>query len=136
MTRVRYPGLAGHPGAALHARQAGGAGSVLSIETGSEALSRALIAQVECFTRAVSFGSVSSSIALPCAMSHASAPPAFAAAAALPPDLVRLSVGLEDASDLLADLDQALRRAGRATAAGAAAGPVSSAAPATGSPPA
>ena len=61
----------------------------------------------------VSFGGVTSSVDLPCEMSHASVPERWRAIQVLPPGLVRLSVGIEDASDLVADLESALNRAGR-----------------------
>jgi cystathionine beta-lyase len=108
--RVHYPGLAGHPGAAIHRRQAAGPGPVLSFETGSVALSQRVAAAAELFTISVSFGSVSSLISLPCAMSHASIPPEVRRARALPEDLIRLAVGIEDPADLAADLTQALAR--------------------------
>ena len=60
------------------------------------------------FAIAVSFGSVGSSISLPCRMSHASIPDELRGRLGPPPDLVRLSVGIEDADDLIADLFQAI----------------------------
>jgi cystathionine beta-lyase len=108
--RVHYPGLASHPGRALHARQASGPGAVLSFETGSLERSCRLVDELRLFTIAVSFGSVASQASLPCRMSHASIPAATRAARGLPEDLVRLSVGIEDAGDLVGDLEQALRR--------------------------
>ena len=60
------------------------------------------------FQICVSFGSMHSTISLPGCMSHASVPPEIAASRKLPPELVRVSVGIEDAGDLIADLDQAL----------------------------
>ena len=56
----------------------------------------------------VSFGNVVSLISLPCFMSHASIPAAVRAARGLPDDLVRISAGIEDVADLIADLEQAL----------------------------
>ena len=88
---------AGHPGAALHARQASGPGSILSFSTGSVALSRAIAEEARLFKITVSFGSVSSLISLPCFMSHASIPAEVRAARGLPDDLVRISAGIEDA---------------------------------------
>ncbi len=105
VTRVHYAGLPHHPGHSIHARQAAGPGSVISFETGSVDASRALIAALELFTCAVSFGSITSTVSLPCAMSHASIPEGQRA---LPADIVRLSIGIEDASDLIADLSGAL----------------------------
>jgi len=59
------------------------------------------------FSICVSFGSINSTISLPGCMSHASVPPEVGAVRDLPADLVRLSVGIEDASDLIADLERA-----------------------------
>lgn len=110
VTRVRYVGLADHPGHALHASQADGPGCVLSFETGDGERSRALVRALELFSCTVSFGSVRSTVSLPCSMSHASIPAAARARHAPPADLVRLSIGLEDPRDLVQDLDQALAR--------------------------
>ncbi len=104
--RLHYPGLAARPGHELQRRQARGWGSVMSFETGSVAASRRLADGVELFTLAVSFGSVGSLISLPCLMSHASIPAAVRHDRALPEDLVRLAVGIEDADDLIADLER------------------------------
>ncbi|MBV9927052.1 MAG: PLP-dependent transferase [Acidobacteria bacterium] len=105
--RVFYPGLQGHPGRDVHRGQARGDGAVLSFATGDAELSRRVVESVRLFDIAVSFGSVHSSISLPCRMSHASIPPSARERLAPPPDLVRVSVGIEDAEDLLADLEQA-----------------------------
>lgn len=110
--RVYYPGLKHHPGHDVQRSQARGAGSVLSFTTGDAELSRRFVESVRLFDIAVSFGSVHSSISLPCHMSHASIPPSARERLA-PPDLVRVSVGIEDAEDLLADLEQAFHAARR-----------------------
>ncbi|CAL8468529.1 g8069 [Coccomyxa elongata] len=109
--KVNYPGLPSHPGHAVHAAQASSGGSLLSFETGSVEASRVIAEEAELFKITVSFGSCSSLISLPCYMSHASIPAALRAARGLPDDLVRISVGIEDPSDLLADLDRAMRKA-------------------------
>jgi cystathionine beta-lyase len=93
--RVNFPGQEGHPGGALHATQASGPGSVLSFETGSIAISRAIVERTRLFKVTVSFGGCSSLISLPCFMSHASIPAAVRAARGLPDDLVRISAGIE-----------------------------------------
>lgn len=110
--RVYYPGLVQDPiQASLQAQQARGNGSVVSFETGSVELSRQIVAGTRIFAITVSFGSVNSSISLPMYMSHASVPPAIRLSRALPFDLVRLSVGIEDADDLILDLEAALDKA-------------------------
>jgi cystathionine beta-lyase len=105
---VFYPGLKSDPGYALQQRQASGAGSVLSFTTRSVEAARAVAEQARMFQICVSFGSIHSTISLPGCMSHASVPPEIAASRELPPQLVRISIGIEDTDDLIADLDQAL----------------------------
>jgi cystathionine beta-lyase len=106
--RVFYPGLKSDPGYTLQHRQASGAGSVVSFTTRSVAAARAMAEQARMFQICVSFGSLHSTISLPGSMSHASVPPEIAASRELPPELVRISVGIEDVGDLISDLDQAL----------------------------
>lgn len=117
--RVYFPGLEGHGGSALHASQASGPGGVVSFETGDLEVSRRLVEGLELFSVTVSFGGVGSSASLPCRMSHASIPAEVRGSRRLPEDLVRLSVGIEDADDLLGDLERGLR--GAQSAAGGAA---------------
>ncbi|XP_020535767.1 cystathionine beta-lyase, chloroplastic isoform X2 [Jatropha curcas] len=107
--KVNYAGLPGHPGRDLHYSQAKGAGSVLSFLTGSLALSKHIVETTKYFSITVSFGSVKSLISMPCFMSHASIPAAVREARGLTEDLIRISVGIEDVNDLIADLDYALR---------------------------
>jgi cysteine-S-conjugate beta-lyase len=112
--RLYWPGAAEGADRAAHAKQARGDGSVISFETGSVELSRRVVEATRIFAITVSFGSVNSSISLPARMSHASVPHPVAAEKYLPQDLVRLSVGIEDATDLVADLSNALERAAAA----------------------
>lgn len=105
---VFFPGLPGSSGSGVHARQAKGPGPVVSFTTGDPDLSRRIVEAARLFTIAVSFGSVGSSISLPCRMSHASIPAELRDRLGPPPDLIRLSVGIEDVDDLLADLAQAM----------------------------
>jgi cystathionine beta-lyase len=84
-----------------------GLGPVVSFTTGDPERSRRVVEAARLFTIAVSFGSVTSSISLPCHMSHASVPAELRDRLAPPADLVRLSVGIEDEDDLLDDLRQA-----------------------------
>ncbi len=107
VTQVFYPGLTDHPGGEIHKVQARGNGAVVSFTTGDEELSTDIVQSTKLFKVAVSFGSVGSTISLPCRMSHASIPRALRDRLAPPSDLVRLSVGIEDADDLLEDLQRA-----------------------------
>ena len=111
VTAVNYPGLASSPGYLLQHRQARGAGAVLSFTTGSAEASRIIVEATRMFSICVSFGSINSTISLPGCMSHASVPPEVGELRDLPGDLVRISVGIEDAGDLIADLRQAFAAA-------------------------
>jgi len=107
VTAVNYPGLPTSPGYLLQRKQARGAGAVLSFTTGSKELSRKIVEAARMFSICVSFGSINSTISLPGSMSHASVPPEVGELRELPSDLVRISVGIEDAGDLISDLEQA-----------------------------
>jgi len=108
ISRVFYPGLQSNEGYDVHRRQADGDGAVLSFTTNDSAYSARIVEGTRLFRIAVSFGSVGSTISLPCHMSHASIPVALRDRLGPPADLVRLSVGIEDVDDLLEDLSQAL----------------------------
>ena len=110
--RVLYPGLESHPGHEIAARQMRDFGGMISILAGSEEESVALVARTKIWKLAESLGGVESLIEHPARMTHAStADSPFAA----PKNLVRLSVGLESADDLLADLEAALAPVGAAS---------------------
>jgi cystathionine gamma-synthase len=105
--RVLYPGLPSHPGHELAARQMRDFGGMVSFLARSEADAVELVARTRLFQLAESLGGVESLIEVPRQMTHAStAEAAFAA----PANLVRLSVGIESADDLIADLEAALVR--------------------------
>lgn len=106
-----YPGLPGHKGKHIHAKQARGGGAVISFTTDDKELSRRIVEATRIFSIAVSFGSVNSTISLPCNMSHASIPQGLRDKLAPPSDLIRIAVGIEDAEDLIADLEQAFSSA-------------------------
>ena len=118
ITRVMYPGLPSDPSYELHMRQATGGGCLLSFTTGNVELSKALVDALSLYKVTVSFGSTSSLVSLPCFMSHASIPAEVRAARGLPDDLVRISAGIEDEKDLIADLTQAMARAAEAVGLG------------------
>jgi len=108
---VIYPGLESHPQYDLARRQMSGPGGMVSFTLrGGEAAARAVALRTRLFTLAESLGGVESLIELPAAMTHASVGGAEALAAgfAVPAGLVRLSVGIEHAADLIADLRRAL----------------------------
>jgi cystathionine beta-lyase/cystathionine gamma-synthase len=112
--RVFYPGLPQHPGHQIAARQMRDFGGMISFLAESEEEAAALVTRTRLFKLAESLGGVESLIELPARMTHASTADAPFAA---PPNLVRLSVGLESTEDLLLDLETALvaapARAGR-----------------------
>jgi len=105
VTQVIYPGLASHPGHELAARQMSGFGGMVSFRAGSEAKALEVCARTRVFTLAESLGGVESLIEHPGRMTHGSV---AGTALEVPDDLVRLSVGIEDVDDLVADLEQAL----------------------------
>jgi cystathionine gamma-synthase len=104
VARVHYPGLPSHPAAALAERQMRLPGAMLSFEMRSEDQARRFAASTRLFTLAESLGAVESLIELPAPMTHASVADS---PLAVPPALVRLSVGIESAEDLRQDLEAA-----------------------------
>jgi len=112
--RVYYPGLPSHPQADLAKRQMiGGFGGMLSFEVrGGVEAAREVARRTRLFTLAESLGGVESLIELPALMTHASLPPERRVEIGLDDGLVRLSVGIEEGDDLVADLSEALAAAG------------------------
>ncbi len=107
--RVIYPGLASHPQHELAKRQmAAFGGMVTAILEGGEVRARRFLERCELFTLAESLGGVESLVEHPGIMTHASIPPERRAEIGIDDGLVRLSVGIEDAGDLIADLQRAL----------------------------
>jgi cystathionine beta-lyase len=106
VTRVYYPGLASHPGHAIHAGQCSGPGAVLSFEFESYEMTKRVLEGVKFSAFAVSLGGVESIISYPAKMSHAAMPPAERASRGISDTLVRFSVGLEDVDDLINDLER------------------------------
>jgi cystathionine beta-lyase/cystathionine gamma-synthase len=106
--QVLWPGLPDHPGHEIQKRQATGFGAMVTIEMGSFAAAKALLDRVRLMAFAESLGGVETLISHPASMTHASVPPERRAELGLSEGMVRISVGIEDVADLLADLDQAL----------------------------
>jgi len=102
---VIYPGLPSHPQHEVAARQMSGFGGMVSFRAGSAERAAEICAKTRVFTLAESLGGVESLIELPARMTHGSV---VGTALEVPDDLVRLSVGIEDEADLIADLTQAL----------------------------
>ncbi|TET35093.1 MAG: PLP-dependent transferase [Planctomycetota bacterium] len=109
VTRVIYPGLEGHPGYAIHKKQSTSPGAMLCFE-----LDGGFDESVKCMNRvkiwqlAESLGGCDSLITHPASMTHVSVPPEVRAELGITDSLVRLSTGIEDADDLIEDLDQAV----------------------------
>jgi len=113
---VYYPGLESHPGHAIAKRQQRGFGGMISFEIdGGEAAVKAFVESLKFFSLAESLGGVESLVCHPCSMTHAPVCEEALAEAGIRPNLVRLSVGLESAEDLLADVLTALDAAASTT---------------------
>lgn len=104
---VIYPGLPSHPQHELAKRQMKGFGGMISVLTGSKEKAASVLGKVRVFSLAESLGGVESLISHPASMTHASVPADRRAALGLTDDLLRLSCGVEDVGDLIADLEQA-----------------------------
>ncbi|MGO9933360.1 MAG: cystathionine gamma-synthase [Steroidobacteraceae bacterium] len=112
--RVYYPGLPGNPGHEIARRQQSGYGAMLSFEiAGGEPAVAAFLEGLTCFSLAESLGGVESLIAHPVTMSHAGMEESARLRAGIGPGLLRVSVGIEDPADLVADLSAGLERAAK-----------------------
>ena len=108
-SNVFYPGLESHPQHALAVKQMTGFGGMISIETGSRERAASMLERVRVFSLAESLGGVESLINQPAGMTHASVEPARRAELGITEGLIRLSCGVEDVGDLIADLEQSLQ---------------------------
>lgn len=109
VVEVNYPGLVGHPGHEVARRQMSGFGGMLSfVVDGDAATTAAVVDRLELFSIAASLGGVESLVTQPITTTHHAMDPVERARRGIVDGMVRLSVGLEDAEDLVADLDQAL----------------------------
>lgn len=115
LNALHYPGLPDHPDFALAQRQQDGPGGIVTLDVigGAEGIA-AFLDGLQCFSLAESLGGVESLVAHPGTMTHAAMPPDVQAAAGLTPGMLRLSIGIEDGRDLVADLGAALDRVQRA----------------------
>jgi cystathionine gamma-synthase len=114
VARVYYPGLPDHPGHDIARRQQSGFGAMLSFELqGGEAAVEEFLSGLECFTLAESLGGVESLISHPASMTHAGMEESARLRAGIGAGLLRVSVGIEDPADLVADLAAGLERAAR-----------------------
>jgi cystathionine beta-lyase/cystathionine gamma-synthase len=108
VTRTIYPGLAGHPHHALAAQQMQGFGGLISFDVGSLERAREVLPRFQLMALAESLGGVETLISHPAVMTHASVPAERRAALGISDGLLRISVGIEDADDLIDDLRHAL----------------------------
>jgi len=106
--KVNYPGLASHPQHKLAKKQMRGFGGMISFDLGSLANAKQFLKSVRLCALAESLGGVETLISHPATMTHASVPPAERDRIGVTPGLVRISVGIEDIEDIIADLKQAL----------------------------
>ena len=104
VTRTIYPGLASHPHHALAARQMQGFGGLMSFDVGSLDRAREVLGRFRLMALAESLGGVETLISHPAIMTHASVPAERRAALGITDGLIRISVGIEDADDLIEDL--------------------------------
>jgi len=107
--KVYYPGLEDHPQFELQNKQAKNAGAVLSFELDSEELTRRFVEHVKIPVFAVSLGAVESILSYPAKMSHGAMPKEEREKRGISNSLLRLSVGLENPDDLIADFSNALQ---------------------------
>jgi len=107
--KVYYPGLKSHPQHELASRQMSGFGGMISFETGSLENAKRVLDSVQLCTLGESLGGVETLISHPATMTHASVPEVERNRLGITDGLVRISVGIEDVEDIIADLDQALR---------------------------
>jgi cystathionine gamma-lyase/cystathionine beta-lyase/cystathionine gamma-lyase/homocysteine desulfhydrase len=111
--KVYYPGLADHPHHALAKRQMNGFGSMISFDLGSRDNAKAFLDRVRLCSLAESLGGVETLISHPESMTHGSVPAETRKRLGITPGLVRISVGIEDIEDLIADLENAFEGVGR-----------------------
>jgi len=105
---IYFPGLQSHPGHELAKKQMSGFGGVVSVDFGDYSVTESFLRKLKLFTLAESLGGVESLVCHPYTMSHHSMPEAMKEKFGITKSVVRLSVGIEDIEDLIADIEQAL----------------------------
>jgi cystathionine beta-lyase len=108
VSEVFYPGLENHPGKKINEAQSSGAGAVLSFKTRTAGQALRFLGRTKLAAAAVSLGGVETIASYPVRMSHASMPPGERERLGITDTLIRISAGLEDPEDLIADFDRAL----------------------------
>ena len=111
--KIYYPGSTSHPQHELAKRQQRGFGSMVSFDVGSLAAARTVLESVKVCTLAESLGGVETLVCHPATMTHASVAPEVRERLGITEGLVRISVGIEDTDDIVADIDQALAQIGK-----------------------
>jgi len=111
--KIYYPGSTSHPQHELAKRQQRGFGSMVSFDVGSLAAARTVLESVKVCTLAESLGGVETLVCHPATMTHASVAPEVRERLGITDGLVRISVGIEDTDDIIADIDQALAQIGK-----------------------
>ena len=106
--RVIYPGLPEHPGYEINQKQSRGAGSMISFRTDTEETARKVLERVKLISYAESLGGVESLITYPMLQTHGDVPVEIRERLGITEAFLRLSVGIENVDDLIADLEQAL----------------------------
>jgi cystathionine gamma-lyase/cystathionine beta-lyase/cystathionine gamma-lyase/homocysteine desulfhydrase len=107
--KVYYPGLPNHPGHELAEKQMSGFGAMIAFDLGSLESAKTFLGSVKLCSLGESLGGVETLISHPATMTHASVPPEDRARLGITDGLVRISVGIEDVDDLIADLENAFR---------------------------
>ncbi|MTH52511.1 bifunctional cystathionine gamma-lyase/homocysteine desulfhydrase [Bacillus mangrovi] len=108
VSKIYYPGLEEHPNHEIARKQSGGFGGMVSFDVGSQEKADEVLGKLKYFTLAESLGAVESLISVPARMTHASIPPERRKELGITDGLIRISVGIEDAEDLIEDLRTAL----------------------------
>lgn len=108
VTDVYYPGLKSHEGAAIHARQSSGAGALIAFRVKNKRLVKSIINSLRVITFAESLGGVETLITYPFTQTHAAIPETIRKKNGITENLLRMSIGIENVTDLLNDLEQAI----------------------------